>query len=224
MPERILDLSRQVSRIATSRVEEIQKITGMTKILSLNAAMEAARSGNAAFRAVADEVGSVSARINSVASALQDELSAKIAELEKVGQKLVANIRGSRLADLALNMIDIIDRNLYERSCDVRWWATDSAVVNCAAQQSTDAQNAAARDLASSRLSVILDSYTVYLDLWIASKAGVVLANGRPRLYSVQGANVARRGVVPVKRFERKAVKSSWRAILPKPRNWAVLR
>ncbi len=30
---------------------------------------------------------------------------------------------GERLVDLALNAIEIIDRNLYERSCDVRWWA-----------------------------------------------------------------------------------------------------
>jgi hypothetical protein len=42
----------------------------------------------------------------------------------------VAQIRGSRLPDLSLNAIDIIDRNLYERSCDVRWWATDSAIVD----------------------------------------------------------------------------------------------
>ena len=34
--------------------------------------------------------------------------------------------QGARLADLALNAIEIIDRNLYERTCDVRWWATDS--------------------------------------------------------------------------------------------------
>lgn len=33
------------------------------------------------------------------------------------------------MTDLALNVVDLIDRNLYERSCDVRWWATDSAVV-----------------------------------------------------------------------------------------------
>jgi hypothetical protein len=47
-----------------------------------------------------------------------------------LGHRLVAQIRGSRLPDLSLNAIDIIDRNLYERSCDVRWWATDSAIVD----------------------------------------------------------------------------------------------
>jgi hypothetical protein len=88
---------------------------------------------------------------------------------------------------LALNMIDIIDRNLYERSCDVRWWATDSAVVDCVAapaQQSSD--------FASGRLGVILDSYTVYLDLWIADGHGHVLSNGRPGQYpGVRGLNAS---------------------------------
>jgi hypothetical protein len=186
MPERVLALSKQVSAIATSRVEDIRKITRAARILGLNAAIEGARSNNAGFGVVADEVGNMSGNIARLAEALHDELSAKTVELEELGQKLIANIRGSRLADLALNMIDIIDRNLYERSCDVRWWATDSAVVGCADQRS-----AAASDLASARLGVILDSYTVYLDLWITSADGTVLANGRPQQYSVRGANVA---------------------------------
>jgi hypothetical protein len=186
MPERVLRLSRQVSSIATSRVEEIRKITRMMKILGINAAIEAGRADNSSFGVVAREVGKTSASIEKLAESLHDELSAKTAELEVLGRQLVASIRGSRLADLALNMIDIVDRNLYERSCDVRWWATDSAVVDCAA-----ARSAPACDLASSRLGVILDSYTVYLDLWIASGDGTVLANGRPRQYSVRGASVA---------------------------------
>src|SRR5258708_40083844 len=105
---------------------------------------------------------------------LEQQVGGKVADLNLLGRKLIASIRGSRLADLALNVIDIIDRNLYERSCDVRWWATDSAVVECVATEGSKA-----RDHASSRLGVILDSYTVYLDLWIADRNGKVLANGR---------------------------------------------
>jgi hypothetical protein len=37
------------------------------------------------------------------------------------------------MGDLSLNAIELIDRNLYERTCEVRWWVTDSAVVECAA-------------------------------------------------------------------------------------------
>jgi hypothetical protein len=75
-------------------------------------------------------------------------------------------------------MIEIIDRNLYERSCDVRWWATDSAVVSC-----VGAPSPASAAHACKRLGVILDSYTVYLDLWIADIHGTVVANGQPGRY-----------------------------------------
>jgi hypothetical protein len=68
----------------------------------------------------------------------------------------------------------------------VRWWATDSALVNCLALGGTQAQ-----EHASHRLGVILDSYTVYLDLWIVDAAGRIVASGRPHIYSVCGKNVA---------------------------------
>lgn len=189
MPERVLALSTQVSELATGKVDQIRRVTQSTKILALNAAIEAARAGaaGAGFTIVSREVGSVSERIERLAQDLHTQLAAKTAELNTLGHGLVAKIRGSRLTDLALNMIDIVDRNLYERSCDVRWWATDSAVVDC-----LGAPTQASADHASSRLGVILDSYTVYLDLWIVNRDGRVVANGRPRQYTAAaGKNVA---------------------------------
>jgi hypothetical protein len=186
MPERVVALSEQVSLIATSRVDEIRRVTKLTTILWVNASIEAARSNSAGFAVVAEEVRKVSAQIESLADALHRELDAKSREVQGLGQKLIAGVRGSRLADLSLGMIDVIDRNLYERSCDVRWWATDSALVDCVAEQ-----NEPNRVHASSRLGVILDSYTVYLDLWVADLGGIVVANGRPRQYAVQGSSVA---------------------------------
>jgi hypothetical protein len=89
--------------------------------------------------------------------------------------------------DLALNTVEIMDRNLYERSCDVRWWATDAAVVECCTE-GTEAASAHA----SKRLGVILSSYTVYLDLWVADRTGRVIANGRLDRYpNVIGSSVA---------------------------------
>ncbi|MEH2572412.1 hypothetical protein V1272_001747 [Bradyrhizobium sp. AZCC 1708] len=94
--------------------------------------------------------------------------------------------RGERMVDLSLNAIELIDRNLYERTCDVRWWATDSAVVDCAA-----APQAAAVSHVSERMAVILGAYTVYLDLWLCDLNGNVLANGRADRFNVIGQNVA---------------------------------
>jgi len=139
---------------------------------------------------VAKEVKSVSQRITDISHEMGKELASSIGDLNKVGRTMLEQLeeaKGQRLKDLALNMIDIIDRNLYERSCDVRWWATDTAVVE--ALQDADESR---RRYASERLGVILNSYTVYLDLWIADLDGNVVANGRPDLYpGVVGCNVA---------------------------------
>ena len=94
--------------------------------------------------------------------------------------------RGERMVDLSLNAVELIDRNLYERTCDVRWWATDSAVVDCAT-----APDAARVAHVSERLAVILGAYTVYLDLWLCDLDGNVLANGRAGRFGVVGQSVS---------------------------------
>lgn len=189
MPERILALSKNMSELAESKVREIQGVTGMTRMLALNALIEASRAGEhgRGFSVVAREVREISERIRTIADAFSKELAGQTAELQNLGQNLVADLRGGRLTDLALNMIEIIDRNLYERSCDVRWWATDSAVVDCVSDPADDK-----RTFCSKRLGVILDAYTVYLDLWVVDTQGKVLANGRPNRYGqVNNSNVA---------------------------------
>jgi hypothetical protein len=180
MPERVVALAGEVSSIASSRVHEIQLVTRRTKLLALNALIEAAHAGEQGrgFAVVAHEVGEVSDQVNEISATLTGDLAARLADLEELGRGLVEQVRGTRLADLALNAIDIIDRNLYERSCDVRWWATDSAVVEVC-----EAPSAATARHASHRLGVILDSYTVYLDLWVADRDGRVVANGRPEQF-----------------------------------------
>ena len=162
----------------------------MTRLLALNASIEAARAGTAGvgFAVVASEVKAVSQKITQVVTELQDQLEPRLHAVNHLGSSLIARLRGTRLADLSLNLIEIIDRNLYERSCDVRWWATDSAVVGCVTQP----ENAAAAEYCSRRLGVILDSYTVYLDLWVVDLTGTVRATGRPQRFpGSHGASVA---------------------------------
>jgi hypothetical protein len=188
MPEEIISLAREMSNLACHSVADIQSVTSMTKVLSLNAMIEAARAGEAGkgFAIVAKEVRNVSNKIDEIAAGLREKLVGRTAELDNAGKVLVASFRGARLTDLALNMIDVIDRNLYERSCDVRWWATDSAVVDAATDQTPERQKYACK-----RLGVILDSYTVYLDIWVCDIQGNVIASGRPDKYRVAGRNVA---------------------------------
>jgi len=189
IPERILELSERLSAVAGGKIGEISSINREAKMLAINAMITAARAGEAgkAFAIVAEEFKRISSEIDEVAGALESQVRADLTELSAVGGAILAHLRGQRLADLALNAIEIIDRNLYERTCDVRWWATDSAVVACVAEPS----DAAARH-ASRRLKVILDAYTVYLDLWICAADGRVLATGRPEKYpAAKGGSVA---------------------------------
>ena len=188
-PEQIVALAEQVSLLTKERIGHISQITGRTRILALNALIEAARAGTAGrgFAVVAAEVKSISVEVEKITAQLESELTEQAHRLETFGRHIVAQLRAERLTDLALNAIEIIDRNLYERTCDVRWWATDKPVVDCAAIPTQE--NCA---YASERLAVILGAYTVYLDLWICDAQGRVLTSGRPERYPrVKSANVA---------------------------------
>lgn len=188
-PERILELSERLSAVAGDKIGEISAINRQAKMLAINALITAARVGEAGrgFAIVAEEFKRIAAEIDDVALAMESQVRTDLAELSAVGASILSHLRGQRLSDLALNAIEIIDRNLYERTCDVRWWATDSAVVAAAAEPSETASRHA-----SQRLRVILNAYTVYLDLWICDARGRVIANGRPDRYpQASGLSVA---------------------------------
>jgi hypothetical protein len=178
----VADLSLWIGKITSGKIRDIKEITLETRLLGLNAAIEASHVGEAGrgFAIVAGRVREVSERVEALANSLQSELR----ELGDSVTRELRRSRGQRLADLALNAIETIDRNLYERTCDVRWWATDPAVTAALCEPAPDT---AAH--ASERLGIILDTYTVYLDIWIVDPSGRVLCNGRPETYpgAVQG-------------------------------------
>src|SRR5450755_3208433 len=170
----IARLTAEVDQIACEKTKSIQQITNQMKMLALNALIESSRAGalGAGFAVVAQEVRSVGQKVEDIARELETQLTGRTANLAQSIEKMMERSRGERMVDLALNAIELIDRNLYERTCDVRWWATDSAVVDCAT--SPDTANASH---VAERPAVILRAYTVYLDLWLCD---------------VKGANVAR--------------------------------
>jgi hypothetical protein len=184
----IIEHTARAKSVTSDNLRDIKGVTSLLRILALNALIEAKRAGDmgAGFAVVADEVRQISTQVESISNIMAEDLGREIASLEQLTEDMARQNQGARLVDLAHNAIELIDRNLYERTCDVRWWATDTALVEAAATP-----DPSLRSHASARLGVILDAYTVYLDLWLCDLDGHIIANGRPDRYPVSGANVA---------------------------------
>ena len=125
-------LTAEVNEIACEKTRSIQHITNQMKMLALNALIESSRAGaqGAGFAVVAQEVRNVGQQVETIARDLESQLTARTGSLMASIEKMTERSRGERMVDLSLNAIELIDRNLYERTCDVRWWATDSAIVD----------------------------------------------------------------------------------------------
>src|SRR5246127_3075514 len=182
----IARLTAEVNQIAVDKTKSIQQITNQMKMLALNALIESSRAGaqGAGFAVVAQEVRNVGQQVETIARELESQLTNRTGNLMSSISRMTHRSRGERMVDLSLNAIELIDRNLYERTCDVRWWATDSAVVDCAASPSPATTN-----YASGRLRGILSSLPVYSDLLLWDLDGNVIANGRSEKFKVIGQN-----------------------------------
>ncbi len=172
--ERVVAIISQLMTTVGSAINEIRSINENTKLLALNARIESARFGEkgAAFGVVAKEMQGLSGRTALVASEMSTDTRQSIEQLMTL---ISGNVLGTRLADISLNCLDLIDRNLYERTCDVRWWATDASIVEALSKPSPQSY-----EYASKRMGIILNAYTVYSDLVLVDKHGIVVANGRP--------------------------------------------
>jgi len=185
---RIEVLAQSIKDMLYKSAQSIAAVNSNLQLLALNAKIQAAKVGSvgAGFSVVASEIRSLSARTQAITSEMEKDAEVKISELMHLNTILETQVRGKRLSQVARNCIDIIDRNLYERSCDVRWWATESAVV-----EATLNPTSINISRASERLAKILESYTVYYDIVLCNQQGEVICNGRPAKYHCIGAQAA---------------------------------
>ncbi len=167
-----------------------QQIVKQTKLLAVNAIIEAARAGDAGkgFAVVANEVQRLADSAADIAARFQDVLMGRITLGRSMSGSLVEEMEGARLTDLAQTLVQLIVRNLYERTADVRWWATDTAFW-----QALESDAAPARVFAEERLSTINRFYTVYSDLVLTDARGRVVASANPAFSRpLQGIDLSR--------------------------------
>lgn len=176
-----------------------EEIAFQTTLLSLNASIEAARAGEVgrSFAVVAQEVKSLANQASQNSKRFREVVMKRITEskraAEEIVDQIVKDLEGPRLTDMAQTMVQLIVRNLYERTCDCRWWATDDAMWQALAEPSDELF---AR--AGERLAMINRFYTVYLNLVLADSRGRVVATSNPKLFP----RVARASVAQTRWFQ----------------------
>jgi hypothetical protein len=185
--EEVVEFTDLIAEKLNNAIDKVDNINHKTHVLSVNASIEAARAGTYGkpFGIVAANMSELSEET----SKITDRMRSDTKEILRVGSMIKSqskDYRGNRLSDLALVNIDLIDRNLYERTADVRWWATDGSVVDALTKKTHEAY-----EFASKRLTVILGAYTVYYDLVLVDSGGIVVANGNPQKFSSVNTNVS---------------------------------
>ena len=162
-----------------------REISDRTRLLALNATIEAARVGEQGrgFQVVAGEVKSLADQARTAAERFEQNVIPTLEDCLHVAE----GMDEQRLKDVALSTVQLIVRNLFERTADVRWWATDSAFWQALA----DPTNTSLKRHASDRLGVIHRYYTVYKDLVLADPSGELIACANPQARHLIGADVS---------------------------------
>jgi hypothetical protein len=161
------------------------RITSQVTILALNATIEAARAGDAGrgFAVVATEVK----HLASQAADTSKELGAIRSQTSEL-QRRFTEKECDRLSEMSQALVQLIVRNLYERTADVRWWATDDALFRCLVSL-----DRASIDHAVERLGLINRFYSVYLNLILVGMDGKIIACSQPAKYPrVTGADISK--------------------------------
>ncbi len=147
--------------------QEAYELTESTKrkihYISLNGIISSSKFG---------KIGASIAPIFNSITQSGEEATSQMEELliEMATDKLQQNLQA--LQSLSKQAIDLIDRNLFERAADVRWWATDHMFYEAILHNTREAKEAA-----SNRLKVINQSYTMYRNLVLSDRAGSIIAS-----------------------------------------------
>lgn len=189
----------EIKTIVDTIKSEVQKfaltnetIASKTNLLALNATIEAARAGESGrgFAVVAQEVKNLAQQ---AAANSKEMRTVFLSTIEKQTDEISENFKKSsdtRFIEMSQTLVQLIVRNLYERTADCRWWATDEAFYRCL-ETPTDANI----QHAVGRLGIINRFYSVYADLVLAEKTGKIIASSQPGSYpNAVGASVAHQG------------------------------
>jgi hypothetical protein len=170
----LLDISKELSETLST----FQEINNRGNIISLNAAIEGARMKGKfpTFSIVANQIQEQSLKNNELMQHLQ-ALAKKINDVS-----LAAT--AARYFELAEDLIDKVDRNLFERNCDVQAWATFESIIHLAKyclnfhqeQILTSCKNSSSEmTISHNTLEKLVDTYMVYHEAIVTNNIGYII-------------------------------------------------
>lgn len=188
--EKVLEISDLLANRLDLAIGEVNTVNKKMSILSVNASIESAHAGDAgkAFTIVSSYMRDLSLETTEITKKMKTDAKNEIEHLSKIIKSQIEKFRGTRLSYLALTNIDLIDRNLYERTADIRWWSTDSSLVEALTKRTPESSKFASR-----RLGIILNAYTVYHDLILCDLDGIVIASGKSGVYDLIGKDCSKK-------------------------------
>lgn len=148
----------------------LEEINQKSTFIGLCASIEGAkmRSRTTTFSMVAQQITSQAEK--------NSKLSATLRGLISQIQRQALNAVAIRNLELAQDLIDKLDRNLFERNCDVQAWATFDIIKNAIIFESNDAV-----EQACEQLQKLVDIYVVYSESVLLDRDGKVIACAKDR-------------------------------------------
>ncbi|NVK56903.1 MAG: cache domain-containing protein [Alteromonadaceae bacterium] len=137
-------------------------VTDDLDLVVLNGRIAAARSDADEFIPILEEIRQIGRQMQSIFSESVTQLMSTVLSTQYQALKFQAQLA-----------IDIMDRNLYERANDCRWWALTSLFSQCLKEPVTDSH--ASKEM-TSILVYINSLYTVYTAIYIYNTEGTVVA------------------------------------------------
>ena len=141
MPRRVRTIMHKLDNHVQHFAKTNENIASKTNLLALNATIEAARAGEMGkgFAVVANEVKTLAKQASSNSKEFRDVMLQEIRDGISLTDDLIEEMERTHLTDMAQTLVQLIVRNLYERTADVRWWATDDVFYNAMQDPSPEA-------------------------------------------------------------------------------------
>jgi hypothetical protein len=157
--------SRLVPEINKRTFAKVQEDKESIQLISLNGIVFASKLGK---RGVA--LGPIFDQIKQTGELTTSKMEDLLREMA-VGE---LQLNQQALENFSKQAIDLLDRSLFERAADVRWWSTDRFFWTALQEPTPENFQKAAH-----RMEVINGSYTMYRNLVLASRTGEVVASAK---------------------------------------------